>query len=108
MICTETSAIHTHHLSLSFVLFHLLSLLYDIFLVCLPIFFPSCIYVHTYVHVCPYTYHLLCALLGFQLRADQVMFNKMLTQLQTQPVFQLRDFESTVEYMRNVVAQVCI
>lgn len=44
--------------------------------------------------------------LGFKLRGDQVTFSKMLTKLQNNPVFQLRDFEGTVEYIRNVVAQV--
>ena len=43
---------------------------------------------------------------GFHLHSDQVKFSMMLTQLQNSPVFRLREFEGTVEYIRNIVAQV--
>ena len=33
-------------------------------------------------------------------------FSRILTVLQNQPIFQLRDFENKMEYIRNVVAQV--
>lgn len=49
----------------------------------------------------------LCFLSGFLLRTDQVKFSRMLTHLQSHPVFQLREFEGTIEFIRNVVAQVC-
>lgn len=51
---------------------------------------------------------LLNVFIGFQLRADLVKFSTMLTQLQLQPVFQLIEFEGTVEFIRNAVAQVYV
>jgi gamma-tubulin complex component 4 len=42
---------------------------------------------------------------GFHLRAERIKFSQMLTVLQNHSVFQIRDFESTVEYIRDVVAQ---
>ena len=54
-----------------------------------------------------YTYLYRClSFTGFQLRTDLVKFSQMLTVLQNHPVFQLREFENTIEYIRNVVAQV--
>jgi gamma-tubulin complex component 4 len=42
---------------------------------------------------------------GYQLRSDLMKFSRILTVLQNQPIFQLRDFENKMEYIRNVVAQ---
>ena len=43
---------------------------------------------------------------GYQLRTDLIKFSQMLTQLQNQSAFQLRDFENKIEHIRNVIAKV--
>ena len=48
----------------------------------------------------------ICVIPGSQLQADQIQFSKMLSKLKAQPVFQLRDLESTIDFTRDIVAKV--
>lgn len=43
---------------------------------------------------------------GSQLRLDQFKFTHRLAELQRQPVFQLREFESVIDSIRDCVAEV--
>ena len=43
---------------------------------------------------------------GSQLRLDQFKFTHRLAELQRQPVFQLREFESVIDTIRDCVAEV--
>lgn len=64
--------------------------------------FSNSILHHT-VHPC----HLIsCFCSGSKLRSDQFRFGQMLTELQRQPIFQLREFETTVDSIRDCVAEV--
>lgn len=58
---------------------------------------------HHAIHPC----HLIsCFCSGSKLRSDQFRFGQMLTELQRQPIFQLREFETTVDSIRDCVAEV--
>lgn len=50
-------------------------------------------------------YHI-CFCAGSKLRSDQFRFGHMLAELQRQPVFQLREFETTIDSIRDCVAEV--
>ena len=43
---------------------------------------------------------------GSKLRSDQFRFGRMLAELQGQPLFSLRQFESTIDTIRDCVAEV--